>query len=67
MREIGLVFVPLSVGIGAEGERMIYLVLTWMIAWCLVRVIKTEPGVTIVAIVAAILGLLIVFGLPDRA
>jgi len=43
---------------------MIYLILLWFVTWCLIRIIKVEPTVQIILIVALILGLVLVFGFP---
>jgi predicted benzoate:H+ symporter BenE len=43
---------------------MMYLVLLWFLCWCLVRLLKTEPAITVVLIAGIVLGLLIAFGLP---
>lgn len=43
---------------------MIYLILLWFACWCLVRLLKTEPAVTIVLIAGLVLAILLVFGLP---
>lgn len=43
---------------------MIYLILLWFVCWCLVRLLKSEPAVTVVLIVGLVAGLLLVFGIP---
>ena len=43
---------------------MIYLILLWFVTWCLVRLVKTDPAVTVIVLVALILGLILVFGFP---
>lgn len=42
---------------------MIYLILLWLLAWCIIKLVKPE-SVPTVLIITIILALVIVFGLP---
>lgn len=43
---------------------MLYLVFTWFTVWSLIRVIKSEPAVTIVVVLGWLVALLLLFGVP---
>ncbi len=43
---------------------MLWLIFIWFTVWCAIRVIKSEPGITIAVIAGWIIALLVVFGVP---
>ena len=44
---------------------MIYLLLLWFITWCLAKMPKVQPHLVIMLIIAIVLAVLIVLGVPQ--